>query len=116
MVMSNREQILIESQRTRAQAAEVLRELLEAKSACEATLAAEKRPDMVKTVTGQSSLEVAIAETRKLVDSLDRAIAQATRELDTDDRDLLSAADGLEAMVTAGRLALMERVRARAAV
>jgi hypothetical protein len=114
MVMSTREQILIESQRTRAQAAEMLRELLEAKAACEATLAAEKRSDMVKHVTGQSSLEVAIAETRKLIDSLDRAIMEATRELDTDDRDVLGAADGLEAIVKAGRLALVGRVVARA--
>jgi hypothetical protein len=110
MVMSNREQILFETQRTRAQAAEMLRELLGAKSACEATLAAENRSDMVKHVTGQSSLEVAIAETRKLIDSLDRALAEAARDLDTDDRDVLGAADGLEAVITAGRLALRGRM------
>lgn len=116
MVMTNREQILHDTHRTRAHAAEVLRELIEAKAACEATLAAEKRPDMVKLVTGQSSLEVAIAETRKLVDSLDRAIIETARELDEDDRDVVGAADGLEAIVVAGRLSLASRVGAVARV
>jgi len=110
VLMTNRDTILLESQRTRAQAAEVLRELIDAKAACEATLTAERRHDMVKHITGQSSLEVAIAETRKVIDSLDRAIAAAAADLDTDDRDLLSAADGLEAIVVAGRIALSGRV------
>lgn len=105
LIMSDRDQILNESRRTRAHAAEVLRELTDAKLACEATLAAERRPDMVKNITGQSSLEAAIAETRKVIDSLDRAIAAAASDLDADDRDVLGAADGMEAVVTAGRLA-----------
>lgn len=111
MVMSTREQILIESHRTRAQAAEILRGLIAAQAECEATLASEKRADMVKAVTGRSSLEAAIAETRRLLDSLDRAIAEAARELDADDADVIGAADGLEAIVTAGRLAAHAVVR-----
>lgn len=113
MVMSSREQILIEAQRTRAHAARVLHDLIEAKAACESALASEKRSDLVKHVTGQSSLDVAIAETRKLIDSLDRAIAQASRELD-DDAGAVVAAEGLEAIVVAGRLAFGGRVAARA--
>lgn len=109
VIMTNREQILLETQRTRAQAVAVLNDLIEAKAACEATLAAERRPDLVKLVTGRSSLEVAIAETRKLVESLDRAVAEAARDLDSDARDVAAAGDGLEAVVVAGRLALAGR-------
>lgn len=114
MVMTNREQILLDTQRTRAQAAAVLQDLIEARAACEATLAAERRPDLVKLVTGQSSLDVAIAEMRKLVESLDRTISESARELDQDDRDVASAGDGLEAVVVAGRLAVAGRLVARA--
>jgi hypothetical protein len=113
MVMSSREAILMEAQRTRAHAASVLHDLLEAQAACESTLATEKRSDMIKQVTGQSSLEVAIAETRKLIESLDRAIAGAARELDADCGDV-AGTDGLEAVVVAGRLAISGRAVARA--
>lgn len=113
MVMSSREAILMEAQRTRAHAASVLHDLLEAQAACEATLASEKRSDMVKQVTGQSSLEVAIAETRKLIESLDRAIMGAARELETDCCEV-AGAEGLEAIVVAGRLAIGGRAVARA--
>lgn len=113
MVMSSREQLLFETQRTRAHAAAVLRDLEAAKVSCEAALAAERRPDMIKSITGQSSLEVAIAETRKLIESLDRALAAAARQLDDQDRDALASSDGLEAVIRAGRLGMMARSMAR---
>ncbi|GEM_PF-1539051 len=109
MVMSTLDRQLIEAQRTRTQAMAVLAELLKAKTECEATLADEKRSDMFKAVTGQSSLETAIAETRRVLNTLDRQIETALKNLDEDDRDVLGA-DGLEAMVTAGRLAIVGRL------
>ena len=108
MVMTIRDENLIRAQQTRAHAAEVLQELINAKAACEATLASEKRADMFKIVTGQSSLETAVAEARRLVELLDRQVEQAVRELDADDRDVLGS-DGLEAVVTAGRMAINGR-------
>jgi len=109
MVMTTREQILLDTQRTRAQAAEILKELQEAKCQCEQALAADKRQDMIKQVTGQSSLESAITETRRVLESLDRAIEEAVKDLDEDDRDVVGL-EGLEAVVTAGRLALRGRM------
>lgn len=109
MVMTSREQHLLETQQTRAQAAQVLRELQEAKVHCEATLNQERRPDMFKTVAGRSSLDAAIAEARRLLDTLDQQIREAAQELDSDDRDVLGS-DGLEAVVTAGRLSIGGRM------
>jgi hypothetical protein len=108
MLMTTRDQHLIQAHQTRSHAAEVLRELIDAKAQCEATLAGENRPDMFKAVSGQSSIETAIAEARRLVETLDRQIEEAARDLDTDDRDVLGC-DGLEAVITAGRLALSGR-------
>lgn len=105
MLMSIRDDNLIRAQQARTEAAGILKGLVEAKAACEATLAGENRSDMFKVVAGQSSLESAIAETRRLIESLDRQIDQAVRDLDTEDQDVF-ATEGIEAVVTAGRLSL----------
>lgn len=105
MVMTIRDENLIRVQEARAQAAVVLRRLVEANAACEAALADEKRSDVFKVVSGRSSLESAIAEARRVIETLDRQIEQASRELDAEDQDVF-ATDGLEAVVTAGRLAV----------
>lgn len=115
MVMTTRDQHILDTQQTRAHAAAVLAELEEAKAQCEATLASEKRADMFKAVAGQSSLETAIAETRRLIDTLDRQIQAAVEDLDTDDQDLLGS-EGLEAVVKAGRMAIGGRVAGMRAV
>jgi hypothetical protein len=106
MVMTSREQRLMDTQRTRADAAGVLSGLLDAKARCEATLAQEKRPDVFKVVAGRSSLESAIAETRRLLETLDRQISEAVKDLDEEDHDVFTASEGVEAVVRAGRIAL----------
>jgi hypothetical protein len=68
-----REQALIEMRRTRENAERLLHSLLEAHAACEAQLASDKRSDMVKKVTGKTSLEQAIENTRRMIDVLLRA-------------------------------------------
>jgi hypothetical protein len=63
----------------RAKARELLAALLESKSAMESQ-GALARGDLYKRVTGQSSLENAIAATRRAIESYDRLIAQMERD------------------------------------
>lgn len=113
VVMTKADEQLLAIQRTRSHAAAVLTGLLDAKVQCEATLSHEKRSDMFKAVAGQSSLEAAIAETRRLIDTLDRQIQSAAANLDEADADLLGDG-GLGAVVTAGRLSIGGRLGADA--
>lgn len=64
----------------RQQAERLLEGLLEAKSLSEQRLAELHQTDHLKHVTGRSSLENAIASTRRMIETLDRAAAQLRRE------------------------------------
>lgn len=77
---SAREKALNETRRTRENAERLLASLLEAQASCEAQLAAEKRADLVKHVTGKTSLEQGIEETRRMLDILKRAEDEAARD------------------------------------
>ena len=77
---SAREQALIETRRTRENAERLLASLQDAHASCEAQLASEKRADLVKHVTGKTSLEQAIDETRRMIEVLKRAEAEADRD------------------------------------
>lgn len=77
---SAREKALNETRRTRENAERLLASLLEAQASCEAQLAAEKRADLVKHVTGKTSLEQGIEETRRMIDILKRAEEEAARD------------------------------------
>jgi hypothetical protein len=75
-----REQALIQTRRTREDAERLLTSLLEAQAGCDAQLAAENRPDLVRKVKGRTSLEEAIEQTRRMIDVLKRAEEEATGE------------------------------------
>jgi hypothetical protein len=70
------EQVLAEMTAARARAEAVLRGLIEAQGECERQLKQENRRDAMKVVTGRSSLENAIASTRRMIESFDRQIQE----------------------------------------
>lgn len=81
MVTAQAEPLLISRSRTaRQQAEHLLKGLLEAKSASERRLADLRLTDHLKHVTGRSSLDNAIASTRRMIETLDRTMAQYRRD------------------------------------
>lgn len=74
-----RQNVLIQTHAARQQAAELLKQLQASLAECEAQLKAEQRVDHVKLVTGKSSLENAIAQTQRMLESLDRALEEARK-------------------------------------
>jgi len=68
----------------RAEAQMLLESLRIAKEHSEARLAALHMADSIKRVTGQSSLDRAIASTRHMIDTLDRNHQQIEREFGSD--------------------------------
>lgn len=60
--------------RQRACAEAVLSSLVRAKAECEHQLVRFNRSDMVKTITGRSSIDKAIASTRRIIENLDRVL------------------------------------------
>lgn len=91
MRTSRRQQVLIETHTTRQQAGELLRSLEETRRQLEAQLSGERREDVVKTVTGRSSLDAAIAATRRMIEALDRALDEARNGLADEDLDAADA-------------------------
>ncbi|MFG0327935.1 MAG: hypothetical protein ACF8SC_11790 [Phycisphaerales bacterium JB037] len=89
-----RQQILVETIAARERAESLLRGLLRARTTSERHLAALRRTDVLKQVTGSSSLENAINSTRRMIDALDRAIASFERDLDPQDLALLDELRG----------------------
>lgn len=79
MVTTNRQNVLIETHALRQQAVEVLSWLEESRAQIEAQLKAEQRTDMVRLVAGRSSLDQAILDTKRVIESLDRAMSEARR-------------------------------------
>src|SRR4051812_34527474 len=71
---TTRQQVLLETLAARQRAAELLKTLEQARCECEAQLKTEQRQDAMKTVTGKSSIESAIAQTKRMVELLDRAL------------------------------------------
>ena len=61
----------------RSKAVAVLNSLLAAKADCDQQLAKLRRSDAMKQVTGKSSLDEAIASTKRLIAELDEAAATA---------------------------------------
>lgn len=74
--VSQRERLLQDAVARRDHAAAVLESLLAAKAECELELAKGRRTDAIKSVTGKSSLDRAIASTRKMIETLDRTVSQ----------------------------------------
>lgn len=81
MNVSDRQQFLVETLAAKERAEALVQELSQAQEECEKHLKLMNRPDAIKAVTGRSSIERAIDETRRLLGTLDRTIQEARREL-----------------------------------
>lgn len=71
--MSDRQAILTQTRAARSQAEQLLGTLLESQEA----IAQGGRPDLYRRVVGASSVEQAIATTRRLIETYDRILAEA---------------------------------------
>lgn len=77
---SARQQVLLQTLATRQNAEKLLASLLRAQAECDQQLQKEQRSDAMKSVTGASSLDRAIASTRRMIEQLDRSLEQMARE------------------------------------
>jgi hypothetical protein len=77
--------LLVETTQRRDDAARLLDTLLDAKRVSESNLASLQQDDMLKRVTGKSSMDNAIASTRRLIDSFNRVIDDLRRNLSDDE-------------------------------
>lgn len=74
--MNDLERAIAESLKVRANAEVLLRSLLEAKEQSEALLHTTGGKDHLRTLTGKSSLDNAIASTRRMIETLTRHVEQ----------------------------------------
>jgi hypothetical protein len=72
--MSDRQHILDEAREARAQAVALLEALMQARDCC--TPAQNARPDLFQRVTGASSIDQAIATTRRTIQTYDRLLGE----------------------------------------
>lgn len=77
---SARQQVLLQTLATRQNAEKLLASLLRAQAECDQQLQKEQRSDAMKSVTGASSLDRAIASTRRMIEQLDRSLEQMAKE------------------------------------
>ncbi len=84
----------------RARADSLLRQLIDARQTCEAHLAEQNRPDPIRLVTGQSSLDRAISDTQRMISTIDRALNDADR---AEPGLLKSIADAVATLSTVAR-------------
>ncbi len=80
-----RQQALLQTLATRQNAEKLLASLLRAQTECDQQLQKERRADAMKAVTGASSLDRAIASTRRMIEQLDRSLEQMSRDLESGD-------------------------------
>ncbi|MEL6740176.1 MAG: hypothetical protein AAFP26_05940 [Planctomycetota bacterium] len=91
--MTPKQRMLIEATTKRDEAEALLRTLLDAKATSERNLRDIGRDDMVKRVTGRSSLDRAVASAQRLLESFNRVLGDLRRELDEEDLKLLASLD-----------------------
>tara|TARA_R110002111_G_scaffold177591_1_gene243671 strand:- start:386 stop:694 length:309 start_codon:yes stop_codon:yes gene_type:complete len=75
----------------RDEALTLLKSLIDAKSISERNLADIHQPDLLKQVTGKSSMDTAIASTRRLIESFNRVLEDLRRNLTTEDLALIGS-------------------------
>jgi hypothetical protein len=85
----SKRQLLTQTTQRRDEANTLLESLLDAKKISERNLASINQDDLLKRVTGNSSMDNAIASTRKLIDSFNRVIDDLRRNLSEDDLSAL---------------------------
>jgi len=86
-VRNNR--VWIDTVQRRDEARTLLDTLLEAKHVSERNLAQINRADMIKQVTGRSSMDNAIDSTKRLIGSFDRVLGDLKSSLSEEDLALL---------------------------
>lgn len=74
---NTRQSVLLETYAARQRAADLLKNLQQAQGECEKHLEADKRQDVMKTLTGCSSIESAIANTKRMIEMMDRVLVEA---------------------------------------
>lgn len=89
MIDSAKHRMIQDTIQRRDDAVALLRSLLDAKSVSEKNLALLQQPDLVKQVTGRSSMDNAIASTRRLIDSFNRVLDDLRRNLSEEDLALI---------------------------
>lgn len=85
MIDSTKQRMIEETTKRRDDAVTLLKSLLDAKSISERNLASLQQPDLIKQVTGRSSMDNAIASTRRLIDSFNRVLDDLRRNLSEED-------------------------------
>ncbi|HRQ73902.1 MAG TPA: hypothetical protein PLU35_12830 [Phycisphaerales bacterium] len=90
--MTERHQVLIETTAARDKAEALLRGLQEARARSERHLREIGQTDALKAVTGQSSIENAIASTQRMIDTLNRSLLQLKQGLTDEDLALIDSA------------------------
>jgi hypothetical protein len=84
MDVSDKQRFLVETISVRERAEALVQELVHAQAECERQLRLMNRPDNIKALTGKSSIERAIDETRRTIAMLERTIQDARAELARD--------------------------------
>ncbi|MEM7756443.1 MAG: hypothetical protein AAF297_12520 [Planctomycetota bacterium] len=83
--------LVVQTRVQRDEAETLLASLVAAKTTSERNLAAAGQRDLLKTVTGRSSIDTAIEGTRRLVASFDRVLVELRSSLTDDELDELGA-------------------------
>ncbi len=89
MTMTQRSKMMVETQTQRDRALKLLDALRQAKTRSEENLTRLNQTDLLKKVTGASSMDNAIASTQRLIDSFNRVLDQLRDELDEEDLAML---------------------------
>lgn len=89
MLDTTKQRMIRETTKRRDDAVALLRSLLDAKSISEQNLRQLQQPDLVKQVTGSSSMDNAIASTRRLIDSFNRVLDDLNRNMSEEDLELI---------------------------
>ena len=79
-----RQNVVLQMLATRQHAQKLLASLLRAQAECDQQLQREQRSDAMRSVTGCSSIDRAVASTRRMIEQLDRGFEQVQKELDQD--------------------------------
>lgn len=91
MHITAKQRMIQETSQRRDEALTLLRSLIDAKSISERNLAKIHQPDLVKQVTGKSSMDTAINSTRRLIDSFNRILDDLRRNLSDEDLELIGS-------------------------
>ncbi|MHA7811915.1 MAG: hypothetical protein ACX94C_00780 [Phycisphaerales bacterium] len=90
MIDNAKQRMIEETTKRRDDAVALLKSLLDAKSVSERNLEQIQQPDLIKQVTGRSSMDNAIASTRRLIDSFNRVLDDLRRNLSDEDAARIS--------------------------